>query len=87
MTAALAPPDAGPAAQARVRAALAPFVEHSLGTYGNFTNAVEPAVVQRMYAPQTRQRLQELKQQWDPGNLFSRNHNLAPSSSAGAILR
>ncbi len=80
MTAALAPPDAGPDAQAGVRAALAPFVEHALGTYGNFTNAVAPTVVQRMYTSRTRQRLMALKQQWDPGNIFSRNHNLAPTS-------
>jgi FAD/FMN-containing dehydrogenase len=49
------------------------------GTYGNFSPSVEPAVVDRMYPPETRARLAAVKREWDPQNLFSRNHNVQPA--------
>ena len=78
VTAAFVAPDAPAGEATRVKTALAPFVEHSLGAYGNFTNSVAPGLPSRMYPSQTLERLRALKREWDPGNLFSRNHNVYP---------
>lgn len=63
----------------RVVAALGGLDRHSRGMYGNFTNAVTSGLAERMYPPGTLARLREIKREWDPGNLFSRNHNVTPS--------
>ncbi len=47
--------------------------------YGNFTVSTDPAMVSRMYAPETIARLAAVKRQWDPQNLFCRNHNVVPA--------
>ncbi|HSK34325.1 MAG TPA: FAD-binding protein [Propionicimonas sp.] len=78
LTAAFVAPDAAANEAERVKAALAPFVEHSLGAYGNFTNSVAPGLSGRMYPPRTLARLRSLKREWDPDNVFSRNHNVVP---------
>jgi hypothetical protein len=51
---------------------------HTLGMYGNFTMSTEGQIVERMYPVPTLWRLREIKRTWDPGNLFGRNHNVAP---------
>lgn len=81
MTAGILPPGAPEQDVATIKAALAPFVEHALGAYGNFTNSVAPGLPKRMYPPETHARLRSLKRQWDPTNLFSRNHNLSPADA------
>jgi FAD/FMN-containing dehydrogenase len=48
------------------------------GIYGNFTMSTDPSWAARMYPPATMQRLAAVKRQWDPGNVFCRNHNVAP---------
>ncbi|MCC6498046.1 MAG: FAD-binding protein [Propionibacteriaceae bacterium] len=78
MSAAFVPPDGTAEDVARVKAALAPFVEHSVGAYGNFTNSVAPGLPERMYTQPTLARLRALKLEWDRDNLFSRNHNVVP---------
>ncbi|HEX5336697.1 MAG TPA: FAD-binding oxidoreductase [Propionicimonas sp.] len=78
VTAAFVAPAAAAGEAERVKAALAPFVEHSLGAYGNFTNSVAPGLSRRMYPPRTLARLRALKREWDPDNIFSRNHNVVP---------
>lgn len=47
--------------------------------YGNFTPSTDPGLVTRMYPPETMAKLAEIKRQWDPQNLFCRNHNVAPA--------
>jgi len=47
--------------------------------YGNFTPSTDPGLVTRMYPPETMDRLAAIKRQWDPQNLFCRNHNIAPA--------
>jgi len=49
------------------------------GVYGNFTTSTDPGWVGRMYPPATLRRLAEVKRAWDPGNVFSRNHNVLPA--------
>jgi FAD/FMN-containing dehydrogenase len=46
--------------------------------YGNFTPSTDPGLVSRMYTPETMARLATIKGEWDPQNLFCRNHNVVP---------
>jgi len=76
VTAAFVPPDAPEGEAQRIKKALAPFADQSLGMYGNFTASVAHGLCERMYPPRTLARLRALKQEWDPDNLFSRNHSV-----------
>jgi FAD/FMN-containing dehydrogenase len=49
------------------------------GVYGNFTTSTDSAIAAKMYPPATRERLAAVKRVWDPGNAFSRNHNIVPA--------
>jgi FAD/FMN-containing dehydrogenase len=49
------------------------------GVYGNFTTSVDGSYVGRMFPPATMARLAAVKRDWDPDNLFSRNHNVLPA--------
>ncbi len=80
VTAAFVAPDAAASEADRVKDLLAPFVEHSLGAYGNFTNSVAPGLSGRMYPERTLTRLRALKAEWDPDNVFCRNHNVVPAA-------
>ena len=48
------------------------------GTYVNFTGEADAALVRASYPPETYQRLVELKNEYDPTNLFRLNQNIAP---------
>lgn len=48
------------------------------GVYGNFLTSTDPEWSSRMYPPHTMARLREVKSEWDPQNVFSRNHNVRP---------
>ncbi len=50
------------------------------GTYVNFTGEVDAALVRASYPPDTYRRLTELKNEYDPTNLFRLNQNIAPSA-------
>ncbi|HEX6055734.1 MAG TPA: FAD-binding oxidoreductase [Intrasporangium sp.] len=50
------------------------------GTYVNFTGEVDAALVRASYPPDTYRRLVELKNEYDPTNLFRLNQNIAPSA-------
>lgn len=49
------------------------------GVYGNFTTSTDPSWAERMYSPETMARLAVVKREWDPGNIFCRNHNVRPA--------
>ncbi|MGW8481603.1 FAD-binding oxidoreductase [Microbacterium sp. NPDC055903] len=49
-----------------------------LAEYGNFADTERPAAVPGMFSPAGYARLKKIKAQWDPENLFRRNHNIAP---------
>lgn len=49
------------------------------GVYGNFTTSTDPSWAERMYPPETMARLSAIKREWDPANVFCRNHNVRPA--------
>jgi FAD/FMN-containing dehydrogenase len=65
---------AGPALDA-IWARLAPHIN---GAYANFLTSATDEDVAAIYPPATYQRLAAVKRQYDPGNLFARNHNVRP---------
>jgi hypothetical protein len=50
------------------------------GAYANFQSGAGPADVSAIYPDATCRRLAEVKRRWDPTNLFSGNHNVAPAT-------
>ncbi len=50
-----------------------------IGVYGNFSTTTDSTYAARMYPPETMARLAAVKAQWDPRNLFARNHNVVPA--------
>jgi len=50
------------------------------GTYVNFTGDTDAALVRASYPPDTYRRLVDLKNEYDPTNLFRLNQNIAPSA-------
>ncbi len=56
---------------------LAPYVT---GAYANFLASATEADVAAVYPAETRRRLAAVKQEYDPGNLFARNHNIRPAT-------
>jgi FAD/FMN-containing dehydrogenase len=59
----------------RVTTALGP----DASTYVNFTGDSDPALVRASYPPETYRRLVELKDRYDPNNLFRLNQNIEPT--------
>jgi hypothetical protein len=49
-----------------------------LAEYGNFADTERPEAVPGMFTPAAMERLRKAKAEWDPQNLFRRNHNIAP---------
>lgn len=47
-----------------------------LAEYGNFADTERPAAVPGMFTAEAYDRLRTVKAQWDPQNLFRRNHNI-----------
>ncbi len=56
---------------------LAPFGD---GAYQNFISTNTPEDIAAIYPESTRTRLQQIKQIYDPGNLFNQNYNISPTA-------
>jgi hypothetical protein len=54
---------------------------HVNGAYANFLSTATGADVAAVYPTETYRRLAAIKRRYDAANLFSRNHNVRPSSS------
>ena len=67
--------EAGRPALEAIWARLAPHVN---GAYANFLATATEEDVAAIYPTATYQRLAAVKRQYDPGNLFARNHNVRP---------
>ncbi len=65
---------AGPALEA-IWGRLAPHVD---GAYANFLTAATDEEVDAIYPAETYRRLVDVKDRYDPGNLFAGNHNVRP---------
>ncbi|ACQ81908.1 FAD linked oxidase domain protein [Beutenbergia cavernae DSM 12333] len=52
---------------------------HVTGAYANFLASTAEAAVAAVYPPATYDRLAAVKRRYDPGNVFSRNHNVRPA--------
>ncbi len=78
MAVAFLPPGADPALVEQTEAMWLPVVGFTEGTYGNFVAAAGERVVTLMYPQQTRARLELVKREWDPANLFDQNQNVGP---------
>ena len=78
ISAAFLAPDAPDSEYARLRAVWDTVRVRTLGMYGNFTMSTEAHTVDHMYPVGTLRRLRAAKREWDPGNLFGRNHNIRP---------
>ena len=56
---------------------------HGAGrTYVNFTGEAGDDQVKAAYPPDTYRRLQQLKDRYDPSNLFRFNQNVTPSATS-----
>lgn len=82
---AAAMPPAGPAPElAGLALAAWPAVAaQASGAYTGFLGLTADAGVAAAYPPATYQRLARVKQKYDPGNVFRRNHNIRPAGAAG----
>ncbi|KRA23899.1 hypothetical protein ASD65_05290 [Microbacterium sp. Root61] len=52
---------------------------HGDGIYTNFTVSTDAEIARKAFPPATMARLARVKQEWDPQNVFSRNHNVRPA--------
>jgi FAD/FMN-containing dehydrogenase len=66
------------AARATVDAMWDTLAPHVHGAYANFLSSATAEDVAAVYPTQTYRRLAAAKRRYDPGNLFSRNHNVRP---------
>ena len=74
------PEPAVKAAEPTLDAIWARLAPHVNGAYANFHTSATEADVAAIYPAETFKRLAAVKRQYDPGNLFARNHNVRPSS-------
>ncbi|WP_017593701.1 FAD-binding oxidoreductase [Nocardiopsis potens] len=73
------PPGSGAGDVARLEKAWSAIGEGH-GTYGNFHERADgDPFALGVYAPVNAERLRRAKRAWDPGNLFSGNHNIDPA--------
>jgi hypothetical protein len=55
------------------------IVPFGIGSYANFISSRTSEDVASIYSETTYERLQEIKQKYDPENLFDQNYNIKPS--------
>lgn len=72
-------PGATPEQVATAKAGSDAALAYTSGTYGNFSAEYSDAVTASMYPPHTLERLRRIKAEFDPGNVFRRNHNITPA--------
>ncbi|TDE59659.1 FAD-binding oxidoreductase [Nonomuraea mesophila] len=78
VTTTVGPPPAIEAARPNLEAIWARLTPHTSGAYANFLASATGDDVAAIYPPPTYRRLAAVKRRYDPGNLFSRNHNIRP---------
>jgi FAD/FMN-containing dehydrogenase len=78
VTTAVGPKPVVEAARPALDAIWARLAPHVNGAYANFLGSATEEDVAAIYPAQTHKRLAAVKRQYDPGNLFARNHNIRP---------
>jgi FAD/FMN-containing dehydrogenase len=78
VTTSAGPAPAVAAARPALEAIWARLAPHVSGAYANFLSAATAADVAAIYPSEVYNRLAAVKRQYDPGNLFARNHNIRP---------
>ncbi|MFI6743046.1 FAD-binding oxidoreductase [Nonomuraea sp. NPDC050451] len=78
VTTALGPEPVVEAARPALEAIWARLAPHVNGAYANFLASAGEEDVAAVYPTGTYERLAAVKRQYDPGNLFARNHNIRP---------
>jgi FAD/FMN-containing dehydrogenase len=78
VTTAVGPKPVVEAARPALDAIWGRLAPHVNGAYANFLASATEEDVAAIYPAQTYQRLAAVKRQYDPGNLFARNHNIRP---------
>jgi FAD/FMN-containing dehydrogenase len=78
VTTAVGPKPVVEAARPALDAIWGRLASHVNGAYANFLGSATEEDVAAIYPAQTYQRLAAVKRQYDPGNLFARNHNIRP---------
>ncbi len=78
VTTAAGPEPVVEAARPVLEAIWARLAPHVNGAYANFLGSATEEDVAAIYPAQTYRRLAAVKRQYDPGNLFARNHNVRP---------
>jgi FAD/FMN-containing dehydrogenase len=81
VTLAAGPAQAVEAAAPKLDAIWRELAPHVFGAYAGFLTSATDADVAAVYPAETYTRLASVKRRYDPGNVFARNHNVAPSSS------
>ena len=81
ISAAFLPPDSPADAETGIRASWAALGDRVVGAYGNFMAQDDEATLARMYPPETRARLDEVKSTYDPANLFRGNQALVAATA------
>jgi FAD/FMN-containing dehydrogenase len=82
VTTSAGPAPAVAAARPALEAIWARLAPHVSGAYANFLSAATAADVAAIYPSEVYNRLAAVKRQYDPGNLFARNHNIRPQQDA-----
>jgi FAD/FMN-containing dehydrogenase len=78
VTTAVGPEPVVEAARPALEAIWGRLAPHVNGAYANFLASATEEDVAAIYPAQTHKRLAAVKRQYDPGNLFARNHNVRP---------
>ena len=78
VTTSAGPKPAVEAARPALEAIWERLTPHVNGAYANFLSSATEEDVAEIYPTDTYQRLAAVKRQYDPGNLFARNHNVRP---------
>ena len=78
VTTAAGPKPVVEAARPALEAIWGRLAPHVNGAYANFLASATEEDVAAIYPAQTHKRLAAVKRQYDPGNLFARNHNVRP---------
>ena len=66
------------AARPALEAIWARLAPHVRGAYASFLSSATAEEVAAIYPSEVYNRLAAVKRQYDPGNLFARNHNIRP---------